>query len=91
MKLKVTLLCVSMLAASAAVIAQAPPAPSPEMQAAREAMMKACDADIKSTCSGKQGREMFQCLRDNNDKLSAGCKEAMAKMPRPGGPPPAAK
>ena len=83
MKLKAMLLCVSMLAASAAVVAQAPPAPSPEMQAAREAMQKACDADIKSTCSGKQGREMFQCLRENNDKLSAPCKDAMAKMPRP--------
>jgi len=82
MKLKAMLLCVSMLASSAAVIAQAP-APSPEMQAAREAMLKACDADIKSTCSGKQGREMFQCLRENNDKLSAGCKDAMGKMPRP--------
>ena len=81
MKLKVTLLCVSMLAASAAVIAQAPPAPSPEMQAAREAMMKACDADIKSTCSGKEGREMFACLRENNAKLSKGCQDAMAKMP----------
>ena len=86
MNLKAMLLAVSLLA-SAAVMAQAPPAPSPEMQAAREAMMKACDADIKSTCSGKQGREMFQCLRENNDKLSAGCKDAMAKMPRPQRPP----
>jgi hypothetical protein len=77
------------LIASAAAVAQAPPAPSPEMQAAREAMLKSCDADIKSTCSGKQGREMFACLRENNDKLSAGCKDAMAKMPRPGGAPPA--
>lgn len=86
MNLKTLFLSVSLLA-SATVLAQAPPAPSPEMQAAREAMMKACDADIKSTCSGKQGREMFQCLRENNDKLSAGCKDAMAKMPRPQRPP----
>jgi hypothetical protein len=83
MKLKAVLLCVSMLASSAAVLAQAPPAPTPEQQAAREAVLKACDADIKSTCSGKQGREMFQCLRENNDKVSAGCKDAMGKMPRP--------
>jgi hypothetical protein len=82
MKLNAMLLCASLILSSAAAMAQ-PPAPSPEMQAAREAMMKACDADIKSTCSGKQGREMFQCLRENNDKLSAGCKDAMAKMPRP--------
>ena len=82
MKLKAMLLCVSLIA-SAAAVAQAPPAPSPEMQAARDAVLKACDADAKSTCSGKQGREMFACLRENNDKLSAGCKDAMGKMPRP--------
>ena len=86
MKLKAMLLCVSLIA-SAAAVAQAPPAPSPEMQAARDAVLKACDADAKSTCSGKQGREMFACLRENNDKLSAGCKDAMAKMPRPQAPP----
>jgi hypothetical protein len=82
MKLKSLVLCVSLLA-TGVVIAQAPPAPSPEMAAARQAMRKACDADIKSTCSGKEGREMMQCLRTNNDKLSAGCKDAMSKMPRP--------
>jgi len=88
MKLKAMLLCASLIA-SAAVMAQAPPAPSPEMAAAREAVLKACDADAKSTCAGKQGREMFACLRENDAKLSAGCKDAMGKMPRPGGPPPA--
>ncbi|HEV7714145.1 MAG TPA: hypothetical protein VGO53_01025 [Steroidobacteraceae bacterium] len=85
MKLKSLVLCVSLLA-SGMVIAQAPPAPSPEMQAARQAMLKACDADIKSTCAGKEGREVGQCLRTNNDKLSAGCKDAMSKMPRPAAP-----
>jgi hypothetical protein len=83
MKLRSMFLGVSLLIASGVVLAQAPPAPSPEMQAAREAMMKACDADIKSTCSGKEGREMFACLRENNAKLSKGCQDAMAKMPRP--------
>ena len=86
MKFKSLVLCVSLLA-SGMVIAQAPPAPSPEMAAARQAMLKACDADIKSTCAGKEGREMGQCLRANSDKLSAGCKDAMAKMPRPPAPP----
>ncbi len=87
MKLKSLVLCVSLLA-TGVVIAQAPPAPSPEMQAARQAMLKACDADIKSTCAGKEGREMGQCLRQNTDKLSAGCKDAMSKMPRPQAPAP---
>ena len=85
MKLKSLVLCVSLLAAGVA-IAQAPPAPSPEMQAAREAMRKACDADMKSTCSGKEGREMMQCMRANTDKLSPSCKDAMSKMPRPPAP-----
>jgi hypothetical protein len=56
-------------------------APSPEMQAARQAMMQACAADMKSLCDGKQGREAFMCLRDNADKASAPCKDAMSKMP----------
>jgi hypothetical protein len=68
------------LMASGSVMAQMPGG-SPEMQAAREAMMKSCQADIKSLCSDKEGREMMMCLRSSNDKLSAGCKEAMSKMP----------
>jgi len=63
--------------------------PSPEMQAARQAMRAACAADFQSLCSGKAGREAMMCLRDNADKVSQGCKDAMAKMPRRG-PPPAA-
>ncbi|HEY3951278.1 hypothetical protein [Phenylobacterium sp.] len=54
---------------------------SPEMQAARQAMMQACAADQKSLCADKQGREAMMCLmRDNADKVSQGCKDAMAKM-----------
>ena len=57
-----------------------PPQMTPEMQAAREAMMKACAADMKTLCEGKQGREAMMCMRDNGEKLSDGCKDAMAKM-----------
>ena len=59
-------------------------APSPaDRHAAREAMLKACDADIKSYCSDKQGRELMMCLRGNSDKVSGGCKDdAMASMRR---------
>jgi hypothetical protein len=49
--------------------------------------MKACDADIKSYCSDQHGRELMMCLRTNADKVSPGCKDAMASMRRP--PPPA--
>ncbi|HEY1900320.1 MAG TPA: hypothetical protein VGG49_11040 [Steroidobacteraceae bacterium] len=84
-----TLVLLAAAMAAPSVFAQAPPAPSPEMQAAREAMTKACAGDVASMCSGKEGREMFACLRTNNDKLSPGCKDAMAKMParRPAAPP----
>jgi hypothetical protein len=54
--------------------------------------MKACDSEIKSLCADKQGREMMMCLRGNSTKLSAGCSDAMAKMPARGSggaPPPA--
>ncbi len=84
MKLSALMLVASLLTA-AAVQAQ-PPAPSPEMQAARDNMRKACEADMKSLCADKQGREAMMCMRANSDKLSAGCKDAMAKMPRPPAP-----
>ena len=83
MKLKI-LAAVALFAASSSAMAQN--APSPEMQAARDAMTKACAADAKTLCDGKTGRELNMCLRENTDKTSAPCKEAMSKMPA-GGPP----
>jgi hypothetical protein len=79
-----------LLLAAMAAEAQAP-TPSPDMQAAREAFRKACGDDAKTLCPDKQGREMFQCLRENSDKVSQSCKDAMAKLPRrppPSAPPP---
>jgi hypothetical protein len=55
--------------------------PSPEVRAAREAMMKACATDAQSLCAGKERRELMMCLRDNAAKLSAPCADAMSKMP----------
>jgi cytochrome c556 len=86
------LLIIAALAAAGSSSAQTPDAaPSPDRQAAREAMMKACSGDIQGMCADKQGREMMMCLRENSAKLSPGCSDAMAKMPRrpPGGAPPA--
>jgi hypothetical protein len=73
------------MAAATSAFAQPPaggdrPAPSPEMQAARESMMKACAADMKTLCDGKQGREAMMCMRDNAEKVSDGCKDGMAKL-----------
>ena len=78
MKLRITL-TLAALAVAGSALAQ-PPAPSPEMQAARQAMRQACAADMKTLCDGKEGREMMMCMRDAGDKVSAPCKDAMAKM-----------
>jgi hypothetical protein len=82
---------VTALALAGAAFAQPPAgggqAPSPEMQAARQAMMQACSADMKTLCDGKAGREAFMCLRQNADKASAPCKDAMSKMPARPAPP----
>jgi len=90
MKLTV-LLSLGALAVSGAAFAQAPAgggqAPSPEMQAAREAMRAACAADFKTLCDGKEGREAFMCLRENAEKASPACKDAMSKMPARRAPP----
>jgi hypothetical protein len=43
-------------------------------------MKKACAADNAKLCPGLEGRDQFMCLRQNEDKQSAGCKAAIAKM-----------
>ena len=94
MKLRIAM-TLAALAISGAAIAQPAPGgpgggpPSPEMQAARQAMMQACSADMKTLCDGKQGREVMMCLRENEAKVGAPCKDAMSKMPRRPPPPPA--
>jgi hypothetical protein len=87
---------IAALALAGAAFAQQPggggggQAPSPEMQAARQAMREACAADMQKLCADKQGREAFMCLRENADKVSQGCKDAQAKM-RSLAPPPAGR
>jgi hypothetical protein len=73
---------VAALLAGAAAQAQAP-ARSPEVEAAHAAVHKACDADIKTLCGDKKGHEAMMCLRSTPDKVSAGCKDAMSKLPKP--------
>ena len=87
MKLKV-MIVLAALAAGGAAFAQDPPppgggpggAPSPEMRAARQAVMGSCATDMKTLCDGKTGREAMMCMRDNADKVSAPCKDALMKM-----------
>jgi hypothetical protein len=70
----------AVLGAGAAHAQDPRPAPSPEMQAARQAMRDACAADAKTLCDGKEGREAMMCMRDNLDKVSSPCKDAISKM-----------
>jgi hypothetical protein len=84
-----SLVLVASLLSAAAVQAQTPPAPSPEEQSARDNVRKSCAADMQSLCADKKGHEAMMCLRSQPDKVSAGCKDAMSKLHRPGGTPPA--
>jgi len=92
MKLQIAVALAALSIGGAAIAQEAPGGgtPSPEMQAARQAMRQACAADMKTLCDGKQGREAMMCMRENADKVSAPCKDAMAKMPRRQPPPPPA-
>ncbi|MDB5424649.1 MAG: hypothetical protein JWQ29_2065 [Phenylobacterium sp.] len=69
------------LSVGSAALAQGGGGLSPEVHAARDAVRQACAADATRLCEGKAGREVMMCMRDNADKLSGPCKEALAKMP----------
>jgi hypothetical protein len=60
--------------------------PSPEQKAAREAAKTACEPDMKALCAGKTGLDAMMCMRENHDKVSQACKDAMAKAHGPRGP-----
>lgn len=87
------LLLAAALAAAAITQAQAPgdgSPPPPDRQAAHAAVLKACDAEIKSFCANQQGRGLMMCLRTNTDKLGAGCKDTLSQLRRheaPAAPP----
>ena len=46
----------------------------------RGAVMRACSDDIQKFCPDAKGPARRQCLHDNQDKLSDGCKSAIANM-----------
>ena len=55
---------------------------SPEMRAARQKMMEACQADFAKYCADAQpgGGGRMQCIREHAADLSDGCKGAMQSM-----------
>jgi hypothetical protein len=85
---------IAALAAAGSAWAQTPgdgSAASPERQAAHAAVLKACDSELRTLCAAQHGREQMMCLRNNSDKLSAGCKDALSRLHRreaPANPPP---
>ena len=48
---------------------------------------KACASDNTKLCPGQEGRDLFMCIRENDDKASGACKAAMDKMPHRPQPP----
>ena len=89
MKIRAAIASLALFVAASS-FAQAPPPgappgppPSPEMIAARQNVAKACAADVQSLCPGKEGHESMVCLRAAPEKVSAPCKDAMAKLHPP--------
>jgi hypothetical protein len=69
---------IALLAASAAWSQTSPPgehAVSPQ----ERATAKACEAEMRQFCAGKQGQAATECLRSNASKLSPRCKGEVSK------------
>jgi hypothetical protein len=70
--------------AQAQTASPAPPA-SPDAASARAQVREACASDVQKLCPDLQGREVRKCLRQNLEKASAACRDAVSKAPRRGG------
>lgn len=86
MKLSKLLLSMTLIVGTAG-IAVAQPAGPPAGGGRGGALRAACGVDIQATCAGKAGPEIRQCLMDNQAKLSADCKAAVAAAPARGAAP----
>jgi hypothetical protein len=51
-----------------------------DLRSARREVRQACAADLRSFCDGKRGRERGDCLRDNREKFSSTCQDAMRNV-----------
>ena len=84
-----------MLAATAALMMFAGAAAAQDQggHGGMAAMREACGADMQKFCADKMGPDRRACMEANKDKLSDGCKAAMAamqqRMQQGGGTPPA--
>ena len=51
-----------------------------DLRSAQREVRQACAADLRSFCDGKRGRERGDCLRDNREKFSSSCQDAMRNV-----------
>ena len=73
--MKIQIIAAAVLLAGAAAWGQTPP-PGGAMTGAGP--MAACREDAQKRCAGKMGPDRRACMMDNHDKLSDGCKKAIA-------------
>lgn len=68
---------------AALLAAAAPAAAQQPAQAAGQALKEACRNDDKTLCSGVRpgGGRIVACLKQQADKLSPGCKQALTAAP----------
>jgi hypothetical protein len=68
------------------VYAQAQTQPAPEEgRRGREVntqIAQACKTELQQLCQGQKDQQAEQCLRNNEAKLSSGCKGAISRGPR---------
>lgn len=53
----------------------------PRTEQEDQAVARACKDDAQHLCTGKTGQAMQECLKANQAKLSANCKQAVSKLP----------
>ena len=51
-----------------------------DLSSARREARQVCAADLRSFCDGKSGRERGDCVRDNQEKFSSACRDAMRDL-----------
>jgi len=51
-------------------------------RAQQQALRSACEADMRAVCAGVQpgGGRLLQCIQANPEKISQGCKSAIASL-----------
>lgn len=56
------------------------PARTTDLRSAQRATRQACAGDLRSFCDGKTGRERGACMRDNREKFSSTCQDALSDL-----------